>query len=149
MKREIIKRKEIDSIINGALVCRLAMAADNSPYVIPLSFGYDGKSMYIHTGKKGKKIRHFEENPSVCFEFEGDISLVTDSNDPCKWTFLYQSVIGFGVIRELTVKEEKIYGLNQIMLHYSHKKWEFDDIQLATARIWEISIDSITGKNNG
>jgi nitroimidazol reductase NimA-like FMN-containing flavoprotein (pyridoxamine 5'-phosphate oxidase superfamily) len=146
MNKEIIKREEIDSIIDGALLCRLAMAADNSPYVIPLSFGYDGKFIYIHTGKEGKKIRYFEGNPSVCFEFDRDISLVTDSKDPCKWSFSYKSVIGFGSISELTSKEEKIYGLNQIMLHYSHKEWEFKDINLVATRIWKISIDSITGK---
>ncbi len=146
MKKEIIKREEIDHIIRGSLVCRVGLAADNSPYIVPLSFGYDGKFIYLHTGKEGKKIRYFEDNPSVCFEFERDVKLVTNSSNPCKWTFLYQSVIGFGAICELTAEEEKIYGLNQIMLQYSHKNWEFKDISLTATRIWKISIDSITGK---
>ena len=146
MKKEIIKREEIDHIIRGSLVCRVGLAANNSPYIIPLSFGYDGKFIYLHTGKEGKKIRHFEDNPSVCFEFERDVKLVTNSSNPCKWAFLYQSVIGFGAICELTAEEEKIYGLNQIMLQYSHKNWELKDISLTATRIWKISIDSITGK---
>ena len=47
MKRKIIKREEIDHIIRGSLVCRIGLAANNSPYIVPLSFGYDGKNIFF------------------------------------------------------------------------------------------------------
>ena len=68
--REITNRKEIDEIIRDSQVCRLALSVDDIPYLVPLSFGYDGAAIYIHTALEGKKIDYFELNPRVCFEFE-------------------------------------------------------------------------------
>jgi hypothetical protein len=39
--KEIRSREEIDEIIRGSHVCRIAMAMDNMPYIVPVSFGYD------------------------------------------------------------------------------------------------------------
>ncbi len=147
MRREIINREEIDRIIRSSRVCRLAVTASGKPYIVPMSFGYDGEFLYFHTGKKGKKIGCFERNPAVCFEFDQDVGLAADRKDPCKWTFTYKSVVGFGHIEELTLKEDKIYALNQIMLQYSERKWEFEDARISAARIWKVSIDSVTGRD--
>jgi len=46
----------MDEIIRGSHVCRIALAIDNMPYIVPVSFGYDGESIYLHTAKEGKKI---------------------------------------------------------------------------------------------
>jgi len=60
--REITNRQEIDAIIRSALVCRIALAAGDEPYVVPVSFGYDGDAIYIHTAKSGRKIEFIEAN---------------------------------------------------------------------------------------
>ncbi len=52
MRREdkkIIGRTEIDQIIKNTNVCRIAFADNNTPYIVPVSFGYDGKDIFIHT----------------------------------------------------------------------------------------------------
>jgi nitroimidazol reductase NimA-like FMN-containing flavoprotein (pyridoxamine 5'-phosphate oxidase superfamily) len=68
--KEIESREEIDEIIRGCDVCRIAMAMGDVPYIVPVAFGYDGESIYIHTAREGKKINYFNNNNSVCFEFE-------------------------------------------------------------------------------
>ena len=125
--REIATREEIDSVIQRALVCRVAFADDDEPYLVPLSFGYDGESLFVHTAKTGRKLDFIEANDRVCFEFEADVSLQTDESDPCAWTFAFESVIGFGTIVEIYSAEEKARGLNQIMRHYSGRDWDFDE----------------------
>ena len=60
----------MDDIIRGSNVCRIALAKDNIPYIVPVSFGYDGESIYIHTAKEGKKINIIKNNNNLCFEFE-------------------------------------------------------------------------------
>ena len=146
--KEINDRKWIDEIIFASQVCRVAAALENKPYIVPLSFGYDGDSLYFHTAKKGKKIDYFEKNKFVCFEFEGEVELIKDNEKACNWTFDYESVIGYGNIVELTNDRDKSYGLNRIMLQYSGKTWEIDQIDLHRTRIWKIEIDSITGKKS-
>ncbi len=146
--KEITTRPEIDAIIRSALVCRIASARGDEPYVVPVSFGYDGEALFIHTAKSGRKIDFFEANSRVCFEFENNVSLQVDDGDACKWTFEFESVIGYGRVIELETSEDKAQGLNQIMLHYSRRNWDIDDAATATTRVWRIDIDSVTGKRS-
>ena len=76
--REIITRKEIDSIIDSCDVCRLAFAVQNEPYLVPVSYGYDGEALYFHTAREGQKIDCIGANSRVCFEFERNVKLQTD-----------------------------------------------------------------------
>ena len=147
--KEITDRKEIDAIIRSAQICRIAFADSDEPYVVPVSFGYDGEALYIHTAKTGRKLDFIEANNRICFELEGHVSIQTDDGDACKWTFEFESVIGYGTISELGTSEEKARGLNQIMLHYSGRKWEIEPSATATTRVWRIDIESITGKRSG
>ena len=147
-EKEIKGREEIDEIIRGSQVCRLALAAENLPYLVPLSFGYDGSAIYLHTAREGKKIQCFKANNRACFEFERNVRLLRDTNNACKWSFSYESVIGYGTIHELVDPAQKEYGLNQIMLQYSGKQWKFKDAIFSKTRVWKISIDSLTGKRS-
>jgi nitroimidazol reductase NimA-like FMN-containing flavoprotein (pyridoxamine 5'-phosphate oxidase superfamily) len=144
--KEITSRLEIDSIIRNSLVCRIALANHNEPYVVPVSFGYDGQAIYIHTAKSGRKIDFIEANSRVCFELETNVSLEADDSDACKWTFEFESVIGYGTIIELKTAEDKSRGLNQIMLHYSGHEWDIDQAATATTRVWRIDVESVAGK---
>ena len=146
--KEIANRRRIDEIIRGSLVCRVAMAKDNAPYVVPLSFGYDGAAIYLHTAPEGKKIECFEANPQVCFEFERNVELRRDPRSACKWTFSFESVIGYGTISELVEPAQKEGALNEIMRQYSEKAWTFESASVAKVRVWKISITSITGKQS-
>jgi len=146
--KEITDRDEIDAIIRSSLVCRIAFADGDEPYVVPVSFGYDGESLYIHTAKTGRKLDFIEANNRICFELEGHVSIQTDDGDACKWTFEFESVIGYGTISEVTSGEDKAQGLNHIMKHYSGKEWEISEQAAATTRVWRIDIESVTGKRS-
>jgi len=147
-EKEIIGRSEIDQIINKSEVCRLAFAKDNIPYIVPVSFGYDGKKLYIHTATEGRKIEFIEANNLICFEFDTDVQLITHKTIGCKWSTSYKSVVGYGKIHEITNEQKMIDALNQIMLHYSNKEWPFTDKMLKTVKVWEIVIEEISGKQS-
>ncbi len=146
--KEIRSREEIDAIIRTADVCRLAFARDNEPYLVPVSFGFDGESIYFHTAPKGRKIEFIEANSRACFEFEADVALVRNPEDACAWTFSFRSVIGYGTVFELESSEDKNRALNQIMLHYSGREWNIPDHRTAATRVWRIDIESLTGKRS-
>ena len=91
--KEITCRSEIDEIIHGCQVCHVGFAVDGEPYVVPVSFGYDGVALYFHTARDGRKIDFISANPRVCLQFERDVNLVTSETDACKFTFSFESVI--------------------------------------------------------
>jgi len=147
--KKISKRSEIDEVIKKANVCRLAFAKENIPYLVPVSFGYDGKNIFIHTAKTGRKIEFIEQNNRVCFEFDTDVKTIGDEKIPCKWTSAYKSIIGYGKLVELTTFDEQSLAINQIMQQYSGKEWHFDEQMLERVRLWKIEIDEISGKKSG
>lgn len=138
----------MDAIIRGSLVCRLAMARNNLPYLVPLSFGYDGAALYFHTAREGKKIEHFLANQQVCFEFERDVEVHSHPDAACKWSLNYESVIGYGTISELLAPAAREHALNEIMRQYSGKDWSFEPTSFSTVRLWKLTISSLSGKRS-
>jgi len=147
-EKEITNRSEIDTILKGAQVCRLALARENEPYLVPVFFGYDGSRLYFHTAREGRKLDFIAANSRVCFEVELNVNLTPDSSEACRWSVSFESVIGYGKVIEMLTPEEKEYGLNQIMLHYSGKKWHYKLEVLKRTRVWCVEIESITGKRS-
>ena len=93
--REITHRKTIDAIITEAKLCRLGMVDGDTPYVVPMCFGYQGNTLYFHSAKESKKLDILKSNCNVCVEFDINYKL-TSTYHPCKSTMKYRSVIGFG-----------------------------------------------------
>lgn len=147
-EKEITDRALIDILIAKALVCRLAFCKNDIPYIVPVSFGYDGNSLYFHTAQEGMKIDFIEHNNNVCFEFEHDVKIVANGQRACSWSFSYYSVVGFGRVFEITDDSEKIRALNCIMVHYSGKQWEFNPGSVNSTRVWKVLIEQLTGKQS-
>jgi nitroimidazol reductase NimA-like FMN-containing flavoprotein (pyridoxamine 5'-phosphate oxidase superfamily) len=146
--KEIQDQDLIGQIINQAQVCRLGLCRNGQPYIVPVSFGYDGKFIYFHTALDGMKIDFMSANNQVCFELEHDLKVIPHDTDACKWTFSFYSVIGFGTVAEITDFPLKAAALNQIMQKYSGRQWDFHDQLLAKTRLWRIAIEQITGKGS-
>ena len=148
MKDKLITNQtEIDEIIRLCLVCRVGFSLNDRPYIVPMNFGYDGQNLFFHTAHEGQKIDMIRTNNRVCFEFDTSVQIVQD-DVACKWTCQYKSVIGFGRMCELKSEPERISGLNQIMIQYSGRTWEFDERIFKTARIWILNIEKITAKQS-
>ena len=146
--KEIADRSDIDDIIRGCQICHLGFALDGEPYVVPVSFGYDGVAVYFHTAREGKKIDFISSNARVCFQFERDVNLIANESDACKFTFSFESVIGYGDVVELVDPEEKASGLNQVMLHYSGREWQFNSSVAVNTRVWRLPVEMVTGKRS-
>ncbi|MDR2759002.1 MAG: pyridoxamine 5'-phosphate oxidase family protein, partial [Spirochaetaceae bacterium] len=99
--REITDIEELRGIISRCKVCRLAMAENNRPYVVPLNFGYEYQNgeliLYFHGAQEGEKIDMLKKNPQVCFEMDGGHRLV-EGREAHDYSFAYESIIGFGEV---------------------------------------------------
>ena len=146
--KEITDSLQIEEIIRKSDVCRLAMVDCRKPYLVPLSFGYEGNSLYFHSALKGLKIDILRSNPNVCFEFDVPGELITGES-PCKWSMQYQSVIGFGKAEFLEKPDEKRDAFRVIMAHYSDQQFEFSDEKLQAVAMFKVSISELKGKQSG
>lgn len=138
----------LDAVIGQAVVCRLGLAENNKPYVVPLSFGYADRMVYLHGALEGRKIDMIRKNPAVCVQFDANVQVVPSEN-ACKWGMRYQSVIGFGTASILENPAEKHQALQIIMQHYSDVPFSFPDHAIASTAVLRIAIAHLTGKQSG
>lgn len=151
--REIESVEEILEILDRCAVCRLGLAQDGQPYIVPLNYGYaweGGKlTLYFHSAGEGRKLDILRENNRACFEVDGGHRLL-EAADPCGHSFAYESVIGFGRVDFLTEREEKTAALNRLMQHQTGKDaaYPYSDAQLDAVTIYRLTVSSFTGKRN-
>ena len=150
-EREIRDPEEIHAILAREHVVRLAFAVDGEPYIVPLSYGYDADrhAICLHTAAAGHKIDCIERNPRVCFEIEGPHE-VFRADTACAWSLRYESLVGYGVLSEVTDPDEKAQALSHLMRQQSGEKggvsWQFHADGIRVTRVWRLAIESVVGK---
>ncbi|MFH1084550.1 MAG: pyridoxamine 5'-phosphate oxidase family protein [Chloroflexota bacterium] len=143
--REITDRAEIEAVLTGATVLRLGLWDGVEPYVVPMSYGYDGACLYLHSAHEGRKIEILRQFPRVCFEVEGEGQAVT-AERACAWGVRYASVIGWGTVTFVSDPDDKAAGLNVIMRQHGGAPADFGPEQLAGVTIIRIDIECLTAK---
>lgn len=146
--REITEKEEMECILHAAPVCRLAMARDGEPYVVPVCFGYQAGSIYIHSALEGEKITMLQENPRCCVEVDLTSGPIPDEN-PCSWEMRYKSVLCRGLARFIVDPEEKQKALDCILRHYGTDPRPFTEPALEKVAVIQIDVDRMTGKKHG
>lgn len=150
--REVSGLVELEEIIRRCDVCRLGLAQDNVPYVVPLNFGYElvnGRlTLYFHCAKEGKKLDILKQNPLACFEMDCGHQLQTGAA-ACDCTMLYESIIGTGTVEQLQNTEEKKLALTKIMEQYSGKdEYDFPEQMLAVVSVLKLTVAEFSGKRS-
>lgn len=146
--KEIKDKSAIEEILRQAAVCRIAMCDGQTPYVVPMCFGYAGDRLYLHCAPEGKKIDILRQNPRVCFEVDVDQELIRGTQ-PCKWSLKYRSVIGFGNAVLVEDLKEKQRALDVLMEHFGGEAYSYPEDVLGRVTIIRIDIESLTGKQAG
>lgn len=147
--REISEIKEIETIITGCDVCRVAFASGNNPYLVTMNFGYVGGKapvLYFHCACVGKKIEMINKNNFVCFEMDTD-HVIYKGEKGCDWGMNFSSVVGYGNIFIIKDEAEKISGLTHIMNQYGGSgTYSFDEKVLARTTVLKLVISEMTAK---
>lgn len=146
--KEITEKKVIDDILSKAEICRLGLSNKDMPYVIALNFVYKENVIYFHSAKEGKKIDYIRQNNNVCFEVDTDIELIK-SDQACKNSMKYKSIIGFGKAFIIDSVSEKKKALDLLMEKYIKiAPHEYPENMLNNVCIIKIAIESMTGKQS-
>lgn len=94
--------EQIDSLLREEIIGRIACADGDYVYIVPVSYAYDGRAIYVHS-LEGKKLDIMRKNPHVCFEADN----ITDLSN-------WQSVVVRGTFKEL-LGEQRTKALDFLM----------------------------------
>jgi uncharacterized protein len=150
-EREVTDITEIESIIYGSDVCRIALADNNIPYIVTMNFGYSSgivKKLFFHCSREGRKLEMIRKNNYVCFEMDSGHKL-TEGEVACDFSMKYKSVVGWGRIHIIDTDEGKREGLNIIMNQYTGKiDFTYKVKSLSDIFILRLDITEMTGKHS-
>jgi len=147
-EKEITQRGEICAVLQRGSICHLGLVDGDEPYVVPVSYGFDGDALYFHSAGEGRKIETIREHPRVCFEVTAEWSL-QPAETACSWGASYESVIGWGTARLITDPTAKRAALNTIMNQYDDTEAHlFSASIIDKTTVVRIDIERMTGKRS-
>lgn len=147
-EREVKSTEELAEILSRCDTIRLGICDGGTPYVVPVSFGYevlDGKiAVYIHGAKEGRRAGLLSGRPRVCVE--ADLCHGFPQNGRGGITCDYESVIGWGTV-ELLDGAEAEKGIRLLMEHCGVAGEGCPDGTMPVTRVNRIVLDEATGKH--
>lgn len=149
--KEISDIKTIELILKEADHCVIALSDNNSPYIVPMNFGYQDHNLYLHSSPLGRKIEILKVNNKVSFGVQIKTRLIKNKK-ACNWTMDYMSVIGEGYAYFIENNNKKFEALNIIMSKYSDNytnKFEYSKSALNDVSLIKIEVKELKGKISG
>jgi nitroimidazol reductase NimA-like FMN-containing flavoprotein (pyridoxamine 5'-phosphate oxidase superfamily) len=146
--REITDHKEIDAIIRSTNLMHLALVDGDTPFLVPVFYGFDGQALYFHSAKAGSKIDILKRNNKVCFEISIDHGII-EGESACDFEAKHRTVIGLGKAVAVENDVDKVKALDLIVSGITEKKFEYPVTNLARTAVFKIDIESMKGKKHG
>ncbi|MDD3221825.1 MAG: pyridoxamine 5'-phosphate oxidase family protein [Clostridia bacterium] len=147
--REIKDLEMIKEIMAKCDCVRLGFQDAEGLYIVPLNFGFteeDGEwTIYCHGAAAGRKGDCIRESGYAAFEMDTKHELVT-GEAACKYSYLYESIIGDGTIEMIEDIEEKKAGLEIVMNHYDKGDWEFNEMILKMVGVFKLKVKNLSCK---
>ena len=112
--------EEAAEILSNGLVAHVGFIEDGLPYVIPLSYHYDGQNpdrIYLHGSVRSRALELLANGARVCVTVTLTDGLVY-SRKAMNHSMNYRSVVLFGTAREVTDHDEKYALFDQMVQRY-------------------------------
>lgn len=142
--REITDPERMLAIVKACDCCRLGFVEDAGAYIVPMNFGYEVQNgtlmLYFHSAREGKKQALMQTQKTVSFEMDTGHGLI-EGNAACAYSFLYQSVMGHGVLQALDSLEEKRRALEMILAHYApDREYTFPEAAVRNVSVFRLDV---------
>lgn len=122
-------------------IARLACVSEGEPYVVPVSYVFDGESVLIHS-LPGRKITAMRANPRVCLQID-------EIEDGLNWT----SVLACGNYEEINNAQERSRMMGALLTNFPQltpvESVIANDAGTPALIVFRIRIDKITGLREG
>lgn len=149
--REIKDIHQILQMMDQCDVCRIGVIDEQGMYIVPMNFGYiydhEQLVIYLHSAKEGRKYRAFHQFPEVIFEMDCGHELI-EAETACAYSYYYQSVMGNGVIHEVSDMTEKKQALSCLMKHQTGKDFIFNEKMASGVAVFKLTVTSYSAKKH-
>lgn len=150
-ERELKDRETIIAMLEKSSVGRMAtINQEGFPVIKPVNFLYQDGKIYLHSSKKGEKIKDIRRGSPICFEMDEPMAYVAARGPACTANYYYRSIIIKGKALLVRERSKKLEVLERLMNKYQ-PEGDYGRIKeeiLKKTAVIEITIQEITGKEN-
>lgn len=148
--------EQIKAIVEECHVLRVGLFDGTYPYIVPVNFGYEWQEdtliAYIHGARQGKKLDCIKKYPQITIELDQKHQLIDGGLEAARYSYGYQSVMGFGIAEILSDPAEKRRALALLMRHETGKELAFfhqiSEKQLLGTAVIKLTLTAISGKEH-
>lgn len=137
--------EQIDTLLREEVIGRIACADGDFVYIVPVSYAYDGRAIYVHS-LEGQKVDIMRRHPNVCFEAD-------NIQDLSNW----KSVVVQGTFKELAGEQRskalefllnRPLPLSSSATTHLGSSWPFyyDELKEIGGIVFEIEVKEKTGR---
>ena len=113
----------VHGILDAAWLAHVAFIEDGSAVVVPMMYGRDGETLYLHGARKARVIRMLENNERVSLNVTLLDALVL-ARSAFNSSANYRSVTVFGTPRLIDERDAKLQAMEVISEHALPGRWD-------------------------
>jgi nitroimidazol reductase NimA-like FMN-containing flavoprotein (pyridoxamine 5'-phosphate oxidase superfamily) len=116
-------RETVHMLLDAGLVAHVAFVQDGQPVVVPMIYGREGETVFLHGARKARVIRLLEQTERACLNVTLLDALVL-ARSSFNSSMNYRSVTVFGKTRLLESGEGKLHAVKVISEHTMPGRWD-------------------------
>ena len=116
-------RSTVHGILDSGLFASVGFIQDGGPVVVPMIYGRDGETIYLHGARKARVIRFLESTETICLNVTHVDGLVL-ARSAFNSSMNYRSVTVFGTPSLIENREQKLHGMRVISEHLMPGRWD-------------------------
>ena len=113
----------VHGILDSALIASVGFIQDGQPVVVPMLYGRDGETVYLHGARKARVIRLLEGTTTACLNVTHVDGLVY-ARSAFNSSMNYRSATVFGAPRLIEDPDEKLRALRIISESTMPGRWD-------------------------
>ena len=133
-------KESVHAILDSALLASVGFVQDGQPVVVPMLFGRDGETVYLHGARKARIIRLLEETQTACLNITHVDALVY-ARSAFNSSMNYRSATVYGTPRLIEDHDEKLAALRIISESTMPGRWD----EVRDSHINEIKMTGVIG----
>lgn len=142
-------RTSVHAVLDAGLVAHAAFCQDGAPVVVPMIYGREGDTLYLHGARKARVIRMLETTEQACVNVTLVDALVL-ARSAFNSSMNYRSVTVFGRPRLIEGTDEKLAAMKVISEHLMPGRWDElrapHDREVKMTGVLEMPFDSASAK---
>lgn len=116
-------RDTVARILEAGVVAHVGFVQDGAPVVVPMIYGLDGETLYLHGARKARVVRLLERSGRVCVNVTL-VDAVVLARSSFNSSMNYRSVTVFGPPRLVESRAEQLAALRVISEHTMPGRWD-------------------------